>query len=280
MPVEKLNNRSLVRVGGEEADHFLDNLLTCDLSRAIPQTALFGGLLSPQGKILFDFFIFRTASGFLIDIDRDERDEFIKRLMFYRLRAKVTIEPEEGAVHVVWGSNAVLPDGTLAARDSRHPELGWRVHGGKVPDHGEQDSVAMADYTALRIALGIPEGGIDYSHGDAFPHDALFDQMGGVDFDKGCYIGQEVVSRMKHRSTARKRVIKVSSTDDLPRTGTKIAGGSASLGQLGSVVGKNGLALVRLDKVKAAMDRGEAISSEGVELNVSLPDWVSFGWPE
>ena len=132
------------------------------------------------------------------------------------------------------------------------------------------------DYHAFRIGLGVPEGGRDYAFGDTFPHEALFDQLGGVDFEKGCFVGQEVVSRMEHRGTARKRIVPVESRMPLPAPGTNIEAGGMEIGTLGSVSGSSGLALVRLDRVEDALARGQGITADGKRIVDCFPTECSL----
>ena len=212
MKFAHLNERSLVNITGEEAEGFLDNILTCKVVGLAIGEASFGALLTPQGKILFDFFIIRTKTGYLFDVPQSLLADFIKRLTFYRLRAKVTIEENsELKVFAIWGNT--LQTSPFRIKDPRLSEMGVRDYSSKIPDGDE------ADYTAHRIKNGIPQGGYDFEYGDAYPHEVLMDQFGGVDFKKGCYVGQEVVSRMQHRGTAKKRIINVTGLDDLPAMG-------------------------------------------------------------
>ena len=135
------------------------------------------------------------------------------------------------------------------------------------------------DYHAFRIGLGVPEGGRDYAFGDAFPHEALFDQLNGVDFDKGCYVGQEVVSRMEHRGTARKRIVPVEGEAALPPAGTSVEVEGVAIGELGSVSGTKGLALIRLDRAEEALARGKALTSGGIALALRRPSFARFKIP-
>jgi folate-binding protein YgfZ len=144
------------------------------------------------------------------------------------------------------------------------------------PDYSE---ATEADYDAHRVGLGIPEGGVDFAFGDGFPHDADMDQLHGIDFKKGCYVGQEVVSRMQHRGTARRRFIIVTGAGALPVVGTPVLAGERALGTLGSSAGSSGLALIRLDRAKEALDGGAPIAAGGVPLALTLPPWATFTWP-
>ncbi|SHL49400.1 CAF17-like 4Fe-4S cluster assembly/insertion protein YgfZ [Roseibium suaedae] len=282
-----LSNRALIRIGGPDATHFLQNLVTCDVETISEGSAGFGALLTPQGKIFFDFLIARTADGYLLDTPRETAADLAKRLTFYRLRAKVEItllDETEGTV-AVWGAPApALQDG-LTVTDPRLAALGQRVLGPitdiarALAGAGAEQSTFEA-YHIQRIALGVPEGLADFAYSDIFPHDADMDQLGGVSFTKGCYVGQEVVSRMQHRSTARKRIIQVETEAALPAAGTEITADGRALGSLTSAEGRNGLAILRLDKVKSALDQDLPIFAGDVPITVRLPEWARFGWPE
>jgi folate-binding protein YgfZ len=274
--VARLGRRGVVAVGGADAEKFLNDLATADVSAAGKERAVYAGLLTPQGKILFDFIVFRDGEGFWLDIPRDRVADFVKRLAFYRLRSKVTIDDRSAERQVIAGWNAAPGPVGISAPDPRLAALGWRaILTGDVPMNATE-----AEYDAHRIFLGVPEGGLDFHYGDAFPHDADMDQLGGVDFAKGCYVGQEVVSRMQHRHTARRRVVSVAGTGPLPAPGTEILAAGRPIGTLASSSNGIGLALVRLDRAKEAMDKAEPIDAAGVALTLTIPSWAEFGWPE
>jgi len=283
--VAPLADRGVVRVSGTDAAKLLQGLITADLDRLERQPAIFAGLLTPQGKILFDFFVVRAEQGFLLETAREKAADLAKRLTFYKLRANVTIADAsaEYAVAALWGGDA--PAGqppVVLYPDPRLADLGWRAIAPAGFDWKSMaaDAVVANEtaYHTYRVMVGIPEGGRDYALGDTFPHEALFDQIGGVDFDKGCYVGQEVVSRMQHRSTARKRVVPVAGAGPL-QTGADIKVGEAVIGMVGSVVDDKGLALLRLDRVGEAMGKGQAVTAGGVPVSVELPSWVRFSIP-
>lgn len=269
-----LDNRKLVRISGEESADFLNGLITCDVLVLAEKQTAFGALLSPQGKILFDFFVIRDEHGFLIDIDGASRDDFIKRLMFYRLRRKAEIGFEEQFQTVLasWGEPLDIDD-ALSFTDPRLGEAGQRHYCKAVPQ-ATQD-----DYARHRISLGLPEGGSDFQFGDAFPHEALMDQFGGVDFQKGCYVGQEVVSRMQHRGTARKRILKVHSDSNLPENGTDVLAGGKPVGALGSVSGNIGLAILRLDRIVSAKKERLPMMAGDTIIEAEIQSWANFDWP-
>lgn len=278
MPVIHLADRALLKVSGSEAEHFLQNLITPDLAGMGTDEWKPGALLTPQGKIMFDFLIARDgAEAFLIDCRADIAADLHKRLMLYKLRAKVEFSLEEqGAVTVSWEEDsAALQSDSTARRDMRFGELAvMRASGSQSPATAGQD-----DWDLLRIRHGVAESATDFELGDAFPHDVLLDQNGGVGMRKGCYVGQEVVSRMQHRGTARRRVLIASADDALPHAGTAITAGGRAVGTLGTVAGKEGLAIARLDRVKAAMDGGTAIEADGVAMSLAIPAWASFTFP-
>lgn len=274
-----LSKRGVVAVSGVDAAGFLDNLFTADISQAGDGRAVYAGLLTPQGKILFDFIIFSDSERYLVDIDRRLVADFLKRLGFYKLRARVEIADlsSERIVVAAWGGEEPpILDGPVAP-DPRNPALGFRAvvppGADMAPDYAE---ATEADYHAHRIALAMPEGGVDFAYGDAFPHDAAMDQFHGIDFKKGCYIGQEVVSRMEHRGTARRRPVVVRGA--ALAAGASITAGDMPVGAVGSAHGDLGVALVRLDRARNAMDSGVPLMAAGAPVELSIPAWASFDW--
>ncbi|MDG4900704.1 MULTISPECIES: folate-binding protein YgfZ [unclassified Mesorhizobium] len=279
MPFALLKDRALISVSGQDAEHFLQNILTTDLDALGAGEAKPGALLSPQGKILFDFLISRAGeNGFRLECRTDIADDFVRRLMLYRLRAKAEIAKQDQAlVTVAWGddSTASFADSTSLA-DTRFREVEVRrTYEGAVQDSGDAGA-----WQALRIANGIAESGSDYQLGDAFPHDVLLDETGGVGFKKGCYVGQEVVSRMQHRGTARRRVLVATAEGSLPATGTELTVAGRPVGTLGSVSGGRGLAIARIDRVKAALDARDPIMAGDVPVTLAIPGWAKFSFPQ
>jgi folate-binding protein YgfZ len=284
MPTGQLDDRALVLVTGDDAETFLQNIITTDLDTLAGDEAKPGALLSPQGKILFDFLISKVPAGFRLDCPADAANDFVKRLTLYRLRAKVQISIEDQPlVAVSWdldsissGKDSTSSQTESTVRDARFPgRLRVLRHYGK-----SFAGASPVGWDALRAANGVPESGRDYALGDAFPHDALFDQIGGIGFGKGCYVGQEVVSRMQHRGTARRRVLIAEGASQLPDAGTEIVADGRPLGALGTVTGRTGLAMVRIDRVKDAVDAGVPITADGIELRLSIPDWAKFTFPQ
>lgn len=271
MPSAFLPDRAFVRIAGPDAEHFLQNLITTDLGPLADNELRPGALLTPQGKIFFDFLISRDGDGFLIDIRADQADAFVRRMSMYKLRAAVTVDLQaENGSTVSWGNAG---DGVV---DQRFALAGTDVR--RQPGHVE-GAGDREGYDALRIYHGVPESDFDYALQDAFPHDVLFDKSGGVSFRKGCYVGQEVVSRMHHRSTARRRVVIVSADTALPASGTEITIGGKQIGALGTVAGDRGLAIVRIDKAGEAMNAGEPILAGDVPVALALPSWSGLSFP-
>jgi hypothetical protein len=277
-----LASRGVIRVRGADARKYLQGLITNDIGKARGAEAIYAGLLSPQGKILFDFFVVELGEGFLIDVAQDKAQELLKRLLFYRLRAQVELEEERAlAVAAIWDGPTHPPEGAIVYADPRLAELGFRmlVPGGTSTAELGCVTASEDDYHTLRIKLGVPEGGRDYAFGETFPHEALFDQLNGVDFGKGCYVGQEVVSRMEHRGTARRRILPVEAEAPLPPSGTSIEAGGVAIGELGSVSGRSGLALIRLDRTEEALAAGKELHAGGVKIALRRPSFARFKVP-
>ena len=281
MPTIHLSDRALVRVSGPDAEHFLQNIITADISALPADVAKPSALLTPQGKIMFDFLVSRDGDdGYLLDIRADLADDFVRRLMLYRLRAKAEIaKPDQQLVYAAWETDSASSQTDSTApglHDTRFRSLDVR----RVYDPSPAGNDDREAWDRLRIANGVAESGSDYEAGDAFPHDVLLDQNDGVGFRKGCYVGQEVVSRMQHRGTARRRVLLVRGEAPLPASGTELTVDGRSIGALGTVVGTEGLAILRIDKAKEAMDAGTPILAGEVPVAVSIPPGVGFGFPE
>jgi tRNA-modifying protein YgfZ len=279
-----LPDRGVVKVSGNDARDFLNGLVTTDVTLLHPNLGRFGALLTPQGKITVDFLITEAPAGhgggFLLDCPRALAQALADKLGFYKLRAKVAVENLSDSLGVLaaWdGDFAVVPD--LAFADPRSATLGWRILvpeelAQKVSDLIGAELVDSAAYDAHRIASGVPRGGLDFMYGDAFPHETNMDRLHGVDFDKGCYVGQEVVSRMQHRGTARTRTIRVVLDGASPAPGEAILAGDKAVGTMGSTAGVNGLALLRIDRVADALGAGVALTSGGLALHLAEPDDV------
>jgi hypothetical protein len=274
-----LADRGVVRVAGGDAEKLLQDLVTNDIVLLTSPRALFAALLTPQGKVLFDFFISRHGGDYLLETAAALAPQLAKRLEMYRLRSLVDISDDSAKYRVLaaWGHA-----GGAGAADPRLPELGRRIllgPGSAVETAADCGIEATeASYHAHRISLGVPEGGKDYAFGDAFPHDANFDLLNGMSFTKGCFVGQEVVSRMQHRGLARKRIVVVEGEAPLT-SGNEITAGASTIGSIGSVANNRALALVRLDRAEEAKRKGETLTAAGRPVRLRLPDYLRAAAP-
>ncbi len=259
-----LPGRAVVKIAGPEAQGFLHNLLTADIERLQPGDAAYAALLSPQGKMLFEFFVLNDGTGFFLDCAGSQKADLLKRLGFYRLRAKIAIS-EAGDMEV--GVAPREPKQGLRYADPRTPQIGWRMI------VRESSLPAAVGYDAARIALGLADSDADLGSGSFFPHEANLDQLGGVSLTKGCYVGQEVVSRMEHRGTARSRILPVSFDGAAPAKGSDIKAGEKVIGTVLSSAGPDALALIRIDRLAEA---AEPLVAEGMAVVVRKPDWVRY----
>jgi folate-binding protein YgfZ len=289
MQAALLPDRGVIKVVGDDARRFLSGLVTNDMAKVTPASPRFAALLTPQGKIIADFIVAEAPAedggGFFLDCPRALAPALVEKLNFYKLRAKVICEDlsEVLGVMAVWNGSGNSEYG-LTFPDPRLPELGLRV---LLPPHLAGEAAADLDatlvdadtYEAHRIALGVPRGGLDFTYGDAFPHEADMDQLNGVDFDKGCYVGQEVISRVEHRASARSRVVPISYDEFAPSSGLPIMAGDKQVGTLGSTAKGRGLALVRLDRVENARAAGTPLEAGGISIRVVKPAWATFDWP-
>jgi folate-binding protein YgfZ len=289
MKTALLPDRGVVKVTGDEARRLLHGLVTADVNALAPGEARYAALLTPQGKIIVDFLITEAETadggGFFLDCPRALAPALVEKLTFYRLRAKVGIDDLSGKLGVMalWEGTGVTEYGLLYP-DPRLPALGLRCI---LPPDLAADAAAelgaslvdAAAYELHRIALGVPRGGQDFTYGDAFPHEADMDQLGGVDFAKGCYIGQEVVSRIEHRGIARTRIVPVVYDGFAPEAGMAVMAGDKNVGTLGSTAGGRGLAMLRLDRAHDALAAGTPLAAGGVALRIVKPDWARFAFP-
>lgn len=262
--VHRLEDRAIIALWGPDARTFLQGLVTNDIDTLAPRKPLYAALLTPQGKILFDFLIVDDGTGtILIDCWAPAREALLKRLSLYRLRAKVEIEPRDDLAAFASWDGSPVPGTTFD--DPRLPALGKR----SIASVGD----GLGDYLAHRLSLGVPEGP-DFGSDKTFALDSGLAELHGVAFDKGCYVGQELTARMKHRGTARKRILPVESTDKSALImAADLRANGYSLGEIVSVYGNRGFALVRLDRWE---DAGTAtIETAGVIVRMTKPDWLS-----
>jgi tRNA-modifying protein YgfZ len=289
MQVALLPDRGVVKVAGDDARGFLNGLVTNDMAKVAPGKPRFAALLTPQGKIIVDFIVAEAPSndggGFFLDCPRALASALVEKLNFYKLRAKVICEDLASVLGVmaIWDGTAESEYG-LSYPDPRLPALGSRI---MLPPHLAEEAaadlgamLAGADaYEAHRIALGVPRGGLDFIYGDTFSHEADMDQLNGVDFGKGCYVGQEVVSRVEHRASARSRVVPIVYDEFAPSSGLPVMAGDRQIGTLGSTAKGHGLALMRLDRIGDALAAGATIEAGGIAIRAVKPAWAKFDWP-
>jgi len=289
MQAALLPERGVVKVVGDDARRFLNGLVTNDMTKISPGNPCFAALLTPQGKIIVDFIIAEAPAadggGFFLDVPKALAGALVERLNFYKLRAKVICEDlsEVLGVMAIWNGSGDSEYG-LSYRDPRLPELGFRV---MLPPHLAGEAAAdlgatLVDadaYEAHRIALGVPRGGLDFIYADTFPHEADMDQLNGVDFAKGCYVGPEVVSRVEHRATARSRVVPIAYDEFAPISGLPITAGGKQVGTLGSTAKGRGLAHIRLDRLGDALAANTPLEAGGVAVRAVKPEWATFEWP-
>ena len=252
-----LPGRSVIAVSGADRARFLDGLLSCEVEALQPGSLAYGALLTPQGKVVADMMVFCEADRIALDVPEGAADELARRLAMYKLRA---------AVDVARTDEVVLVGDGEGSPDPRASGLGRRA----IASGGSSNEAALANYARARIAAGVPDAVVDFPLGDIFPHDANMDLTGAVDFAKGCFVGQEVVSRMRHRGTARRRTVIVEGEAALPATGTALTVAGKEVGRLGTVEGRDGLAMVRIDKL------GRTAEAGGVALSVRVPSGAPF----
>jgi folate-binding protein YgfZ len=265
-----VEDRGIIALSGPDARTFLQGLITNDIDLLAPEKPIYAALLTPQGKILFDFLIVDDGAGtILLDCPAVSRDALVKRLSMYRLRSKVEITARDDlAIFASWDGSA-LPG--VSFDDPRLATLGRRSIAPRAEVSEETD---MGEYNAFRMDLGVPEGN-DFGSDKIFALDAGLDELHAIAFDKGCYIGQELTARMKHRSAARKRVLLFeTSSDEIPCAGTPLMVGAREIGEITRAYGDNrGFALVRLDRLAEAGD--SPIEAGGKHVSIVKPVWLS-----
>jgi hypothetical protein len=288
MKAALLPERGVIKVAGADARAFLNGLISNDMAKVAPGSARFAALLTPQGKIIIDFIVAEAepgdGGGFFLDCPRALATALKDKLTFYKLRAKVTVDDLSEALGVMaaW-DGAGFSEFGLSYTDPRLPALGTRtiLPPDLVAEAAADLGAALADaeaYNAHRVALGVPRGGEDFIYSDAFPHEADMDQLGGVDFEKGCYVGQEVVSRVEHRGSARSRIVPVT-YEFAPASGQPVMAGEKEVGTLMSTAKGHGLAMIRLDRVADALVAGTPLLCGNLPIHVVKPDWATFAWP-
>lgn len=292
-----LRQRGILAISGDEARPFLQGLISNDIERVTAERAIYAALLTPQGKYLFDFMIVQQGERLLLDTEAGRLAALIQRLTFYKLRAKVDIEDVSGdfaalalpgraaldrlGLPAKAGAANTLGDG-VAYADPRLIELGARAilpTALAVPTLRAEGFVAasFAAFERLRLGLGVPDGSRDMVVERATLLESGFEELNGVDFNKGCFVGQELTARMKYRALVRKRLMPVTFDAAPPPPGTTVRAGQREVGEMRSAMTGRGLALLRLDKVTAGIERGETLTAGDVVLQPARPDWMTPG---
>lgn len=261
-------DRAVIAVTGEEAHPFLQSLLTQDVEQVGANGVAYAALLSPQGKVNTDMLLWALPQGVLIETDASRGGDLMGRLSMYKLRAKVAIA-DASADFVAVQSDEAFAGG---AHDPRLPALGWRAlraraDAGALPD-------GQAAYEARRIALGVPDLARDAAVEEVFAGEALLEELNGVAFDKGCFVGQENVSRMKRRATTRKKFCPVVFEGEAIHFGAPVTAGAAEIGAIRTGAAGRALALLRLDRVMDAVAAGTALNADGREIRLDPPPWL------
>lgn len=274
-------DRAVIAVSGDDRASFLQGLISNDTTKAGPAAALWAAFLTPQGKFLYDLFVVEKDGALLLDVEAARAEEFRKKLSLYKLRAKVAVTLTEMAVYAapaaalgldeVAGAAKPFGDG-VAFVDPRRAEMGARVllSGSDVLIAAGLAEGELAEWDARRLELGLPDGSRDMAVDKALLLENGFDELGGVDFNKGCYMGQELTARTKYRGLIKKRLLPVTIDGPAPAPGTPLTAGGAEAGEMRSSCGTQGLALVRLDHLHDVLEAGEA------RLKARVPDWVKL----
>ena len=277
----RLGDRGVLEVSGGDATKLLQGLVSNDLDQLAEVPALYAALLTPQGKYLFDFLVFAHGDALWLDVEDARLDDLVRRLMLYRLRADVGFaKRDDVAVYTLFDGDAGAVAGAeIDVVDPRLAALGRRVVG--EPREVEPaladlaEPATFADYDRHRLDLGVPAGTRDLEPDRALLLENGFVELHGVDFDKGCFVGQELTARMRHRGSVRKRLLPVTLEGEAA-PGTPIRAGDIEIGELRSCNGTQGLALIRLDRWNKAKDAGTELQAEAAVVSPRVPDWLDL----
>jgi folate-binding protein YgfZ len=266
MPQTTLPNRAVLELIGEDRVAFLQGLVSNDVAMAAPGRAVWAALLTPQGKWLADFFIFAEADRLLLDVEADQAAMLLQKLSRFRLRSKVVLAMVPGLLVQAGWNGAPLPEG-IAAADPRHPDAGWRA---LLPE-AVRDATP-ADYDRHRLTLGLPDGGRDMEADKSVLLEAGFDELAGISWSKGCYMGQELTARTKYRGLLKKRLFPVTVEGPLPPRGTPVLReDGAEIGDMRSGQDGLGLALLRMP-----VEAGQAFRCGDAVLRPAVPGWMKL----
>ncbi len=291
-----LGERGLIGLRGDDARSLLQGVISTDIERVTAASASYGALLTPQGKYLFDFLMVQSGDTLLLDTEQARVPDLMRRLVMYRLRAKVEIEDQSERYQVAAllgdkiASRLDLPERPGAARaahdgvlliDPRLMELGGRAvlprdRAAQVLEQMGFSPVPTAVYEQTRLMLGVPDGSRDLVIDRSTLLESGFDELHGVDFKKGCFVGQELTARMKYRGLVRKRLMPVELDGPAPPAGTQIFLDGKNAGEMRSSAEGHGLALLRLEQVARAAEEGQPLLAEATRVIPRKPDWVNF----
>jgi len=258
--------RAVLVVAGDDRKTFLQGLISNDIAKAGADKALWAAFLTPQGKFLWDLFIVEDGETLLIDVEAATAEAFRKKMSLYKLRSKVTITASDLSVFAVFGGDGPLPAGVVA--DARLAGMGGRLYAAEAP--AELAEAPLAVWDGLRFSLGVPDGSRDMVVDKSLLLENGFDELGGVDFNKGCYMGQELTARTKYRGLVRKRLLPVTFDGAAPEAGSPVLAGEIEAGEMHSGGDGAGLAMLRLEHVRA----GTALMCGGKALSVKIPAWA------
>lgn len=299
------DDRGVIRVSGEDRASFLQGLVSNDVLKVTPDRAGYGAFLTPQGKFLYDFFLIETGDALLIETAADRLDEFFRKLRLYKLRSKIelSVDSDSWMVAAVFGAGALdtftLPADRGAAGafaegiafvDPRHGDAGVRVLLPRVAGTAALEAAGLGAtdrdaYDRRRVSLGLPDGSRDMAVEKTVLLEAGFEELGGVDFDKGCYMGQELTARTKYRGLVKRRLMPVIINGPLPAPGTEITLDGREAGEVRSVVANNGggsegggmgLAMIRLNRLDEALRSGDPLTAAEATVIPHKPDWANF----
>jgi folate-binding protein YgfZ len=291
-----LDGRGVLAIEGEDARVFLQGLISNDIEKATEDNAIYAALLTPQGKYLFDFTIVQQGERLLLEAEASRLQALSQRLSMYKLRAKVDITDvsDEIAAIALLGAEGIsafnLPDERGAATrlddgvvfvDPRLNALGARAllptsSARTILETRGLKAVDLSEYDMLRLQLGIPEGSQDLAVDKSTLLESGFEELNGVDFEKGCFVGQELTARMKYRALVKKRLMPVAFEGEPPASGAAIKAGDREIGEIRSADDGWGLALLRLDRLADVTDQGETLMADGTAVTPKKPDWANF----
>lgn len=262
-----LPSRAVLSISGADRVAFLNGLVSNDVAQAAPGRAVWAALLTPQGKWLADFFIFAEPDRLLLDCEAAQAQPVMQRLGRYRLRSDAAIEASNRQVYAAWGGVPAASRDAVLAPDPRHPDAGWRI----LSDTACAVTADAQAWDRHRLALGLPDGSRDLEAEKTVLLEAGFDELHGVSWSKGCYMGQELTARTRYRGLIKRRLLPVHGEGTLPPAGTPVMSQAREVGELRSSQGAAGLATLRLDALQAG-----DLQAAGVALSVSVPAWANL----